>query len=242
MWRILGKFHSQSMSVKKIIAFSLAQLCFWLPQVKQDHWWCNLNDVFRIREVFKATIHREHFAVQRAAQQRVLALHRQRGLCDRGVSRHRIWGALAGGLHALHHTLWIFRRPIKRRSLIQVINALSNQREKSRGRDSIYKKNTLTVMFVFVSLQPEQAAWVQRVLRLQEDHHHQPAAILNESNCKYKYKEQPVATNNMSKSNFVFYINNCLTFIAFQAAKQSWTISGRGSRGIHMNLFIKYTN
>ena len=51
-----------------------------------------------------------------------------------------------------------------------------------------------------------------------------------------------MATNNMSKSNFVFYINNCLTFIAFQAAKQSWTISGRGSRGIHMNLFIKYTN
>ena len=148
MWRILGKFHSRSMSVKKIIAFSLAQLCFSLPQVKQDHWWCNLNDVFRIREVFKATIHREHFAVQRAAQQRVLALHRQRGLRDRGVSRHRIWGALAGGLHALHHTLWIFRRPIKRRSLIQVINALSNQREKSRGRDSIYKKNTLTVMFV----------------------------------------------------------------------------------------------
>ena len=48
------------------------------------------------------------------------------------------------------------------------------------------------VSHIFSPSWPEQAARVQRVLRLQGNHL-QPAAILNETNCKYKMS-RPEAT------------------------------------------------
>ena len=51
-----------------------------------------------IREILKATVHRQRVAAQRAAQQGVLALHGQRGLRDRGLGRLRARGATRSDL------------------------------------------------------------------------------------------------------------------------------------------------
>ena len=151
----------------------------------------------------EATVQRQRVAAQRAAQQGVLALHGQRGLRDRGLGRLRARGATRSDLP------WA-PTPGKKIVLTGDILLFVPQ-SRDTDRDCILKEHPDRDVCAapdrphfpgwqrerncvprLLALWPEQAARVQRVLRLQGNHL-QPAAILNETNCKYKMS-RPEAT------------------------------------------------
>ena len=186
-----------------IIAFS-APAFRLLPTVNQIPWRGEFRGQERgIREILKATVHRQRVAAQRAAQQGVLALHGQRGLRDRGLGRLRARGATRSDLP------WA-PTPGKKIVLTGDILLFVPQ-SRDTDRDCILKEHPDRDVCAapdrphfpgwqrerncvprLLALWPEQAARVQRVLRLQGNHL-QPAAILNETNCKYKMS-RPEAT------------------------------------------------